>query len=72
MPSYPEAAREVRIANLRCEATIGFGADGVPYAIDVMACPAAFHTNTLDALQQWRWDDGPARTTVGVTFKRAE
>lgn len=73
---YPKAAAELNLGDQRCLAKVYIGEDGVPYDVEVDACPRVFHETTRQALLKWRWyppKDGrerfKAQTTIGVNYK---
>ncbi|MCA9490224.1 MAG: protein kinase [Myxococcales bacterium] len=70
-PSYPDEARGLNLADMRCVAGVDIAPDGHPWRIQVDGCPAPFHSSVSDTLQQWTWSpsDTPVHQTVAITFR---
>ncbi len=76
MPTYPKAAATLNLGDVRCVAKVWIDETGTPYQVAVDGCPEVFHTETKEAILQWRWwapkvgkEKTKAQTSIGVVFK---
>ena len=53
--SYPEAANELNLGEVTCRVRVYIDESGVPYNIEIEACPMVFHESAKEALYKWRW-----------------
>ncbi|TVQ87384.1 MAG: hypothetical protein EA397_18885 [Deltaproteobacteria bacterium] len=54
-PSYPEAARTMKLGDVNCRVRIFIDESGSPYDVQFEACPKVFHASATEALLKWRW-----------------
>ncbi len=54
-PKMPDAARELNIAEERCQVRFFIDEKGVPYDVKLERCPAIFHESALESAWKWRF-----------------
>jgi protein TonB len=74
-PSYPEAARLLKLEKETCKAKLIIDEKGKPTEAEITGCSAVFHDGSRDAVLQWRFypyiDNGrpvKATFTVALTY----
>jgi len=73
-PRFPEAAKALGLKEERCNVRLYIDEEGVPYDINLDACPKVFQDEAKGAALKWRFypykDEGIARkTTFMLSFK---
>ena len=69
-PSYPKAAREMRLGDHKCKARIAVDAKGLAQEVEIQGCPTVFHESVRRTLLQWTFYPATKNgTRVPATFK---
>lgn len=73
---YPAAAMALDLGEQRCRTTVTLDERGVPYVVEVDACPSVFHAAVRESILKWRWyppklgrEKVQAQTVIMVAFR---
>ena len=54
-PKMPDAAKQLNMAEERCQVRFFINEKGVPYDVKLESCPAIYHESALEAAWKWRF-----------------